>query len=186
MGVGVLVVFCPINWNLSLMSEITEIETERLLLRQFCQSDIDAFAAFSAEEESMRYIGGACDREEAWRRMAINIGHWALRGFGPWAVEEKSTGTFIGRVGMWHPETWPGPETVWSLVAAKRGQGFATEAARATIQYAFHQLGLVQVPSIIHPKNIASIRVAERVGQRRTGEWMRKGTQRLVYTINRE
>ena len=87
---------------------------------------------------------------------------------------------------MWQPETWPGPETVWSLVPAKRGQGFATEAARATIQYAFHQLGLVQVPSIIHPKIIASIRVAERVGQRRTGEWMRKGTQRLVYTINRE
>ena len=152
-----------------------EIETERLLLRQFRQSDTDAFASFVSDEETMRYIGGACDREEAW----------PLRGFGPWAVEEKATGDFIGRAGIWHPETWPGPEVVWALIPAKRGRGFATEAAAASIRFAFDTLGLDRVPSVIAPANTPSIRVADRLGQRPNGELMRNGTMRLVYTIER-
>jgi RimJ/RimL family protein N-acetyltransferase len=162
-----------------------ELETDRLRLRQFRQSDIDAFADFVSNEETMRYIGGACDREEAWKRLAINVGHWPLRGFGPWAVEEKATGAFIGRAGVWYPETWPGPEIVWALVPEKRGQGFATEAASASIQYAFDTLRLDRVPSIIHPDNGPSLRVARRLGQRHAGELVRNGTLRRVYTIDR-
>lgn len=162
-----------------------EIETERLRLRQFRHSDIDAVAAFMADEESMRYIGGDCDRENAWRRMALSAGHWTLRGYGPWAVEEKATGDFTGRVGMWYPETWPGPEAIWSLVPAKRGSGFATEAARATINFAFETLDMNRVCSLIHPDNAASIRVAERLGQTLVDKMERNHHPCLVYAIDR-
>lgn len=134
----------------------------------------------------MRYLGGACDRDEAWRRLAANVGHWVLCGYGPWAIEEKATGDFVGRAGMWRRETWPGPEAVWALTPDKRGRGFATEAAGAVIHFAFETMGLEQVPSIIDPVNAPSIHVAERVGQIHTGDLMRKGTRRLVYTISRQ
>lgn len=163
-----------------------EIDTERLVLRQFRHSDIDAVAHFMADEETMRYIGGACGREDAWRRMAVSAGHWVLRGFGPWAVEEKSTGHFIGRVGMWYPESWPGPEAIWGLVPAKRGRGFATEAARATIDFAFETLDMARVCSLIHPDNTASIRVAERLGQHFSHEMERNHHPCLVYVIDRD
>ena len=72
-------------------------------------------AAFYASPISSFY-GGPCDREDAWRKFAAYPGHWALRGFGPWAIEEKSSGAFVGLSGLWFPEGWYAPEITWALV----------------------------------------------------------------------
>ncbi len=84
-----------------------ELETDRLLLRQWRPDDFDHYAEYYADEELARYVGGACDRPQAWRRWAAEIGHWTLRGYGFWAVEEKQTGNLAGCVGLWFPDGWP-------------------------------------------------------------------------------
>ena len=78
------------------------LETERLILRMFDEEkDFDAYARFCADAEVMRYLGGKVfTRLEAWRHMAFLVGHWRFRGYGHWAVEEKATGNFMGRIGF--------------------------------------------------------------------------------------
>jgi len=141
-----------------------ELESERLHLRQFQPRDLDDFAAFYADPELACFIGGACDRNEAWRRMALELGHWDLRGYGMWALEEKATGDFVGCSGLWNPEGWPELEVGWWLARAKQGQGFATEAAGRARAYAYEDLGATTLISCIDPDNTASKRVAERLG----------------------
>ena len=92
-----------------------EIETDRLLLRAWRPEDFEDFARISSDPEVMRYIanGQPATRSQAWRTMAVFVGHWALRGYGLWAAEERSTGKFVGRIGLWNPEGWPGLEVGW-------------------------------------------------------------------------
>src|SRR5438128_835963 len=118
------------------------LETERLVLRPFCDADIDGYAAMCADPDVMRYVRdrGVLSREDAWRQMAMLVGHWQLRGFGMWAVEERSTARFIGRVGLHFPEGWPDREIAWALARSYWGRGFALEAARAGLAYAFGPL----------------------------------------------
>lgn len=101
---------------------IPRLETERLLLREYRQADFDAFAAFYETPRS-GFIGGPMPRELAWRVLATHLGHWALRGFGFRAVEEKATGAFCGHVGLWHPEGWPEPEVGLGSDRPRRGPG---------------------------------------------------------------
>ena len=142
------------------------METERLILREFRENDFGAYAAMCADAEVMRFLGGVMKRVDAWRQMAMFLGHWQLRGYGLWAVEEKATGEFIGRVGLLNPEGWPGLEVAWTLISAKWHQGFATEAARASVDYAFNVVKADKIISMISPENHPSIRVAERIGER--------------------
>jgi RimJ/RimL family protein N-acetyltransferase len=87
------------------------LDTERLLLRQVREEDLDAYARMMADPEVRRYLDGrVIGREEAWRELAAWLGHWQLRGYGLWAVELKATGDFVGRVGLYSPEGWPGLE----------------------------------------------------------------------------
>ena len=73
------------------------LETDRLVLRPFAESDLDAYAAMCADPEVMRFLGGETwDRMKTWRHIAATLGHWQLRGYGPWAVEEKVSGTLVG------------------------------------------------------------------------------------------
>ena len=117
---------------------IPELRTERLLLRGLKQDDFEAYARFHADSEVMRYISGhPVSRADAWRSLAVMIGHWALRGYGMWGVERVSDGAFVGRVGLWNPEGWPGLEVGWTLAKEFWGQGYATEAARAAMKFAF-------------------------------------------------
>jgi RimJ/RimL family protein N-acetyltransferase len=141
------------------------METARLILREFRENDFEAYAAMCADAEVMRFLGGAMKRADAWRQMAMFLGHWQLRGYGLWAVEEKATGAFIGRVGLLNPEGWPGLEVAWTLISAKWHQGFATEAARASVDYAFNVVKADKIISMISPENRPSIRVAERIGE---------------------
>lgn len=163
------------------------IETERLVLRMFRESDTDAYAEMVADPEVMRFLGGTpVSRPEAWRNMAMIAGHWHLRGYGMWAVEEKESGEMVGRVGCWYPEGWPGLEVGWTLLRRFWGRGYATEAARASINYAFTALDQTRVISLIDPENVNSIRVAERLGEKPAGEWQVHGTQVIIYAVGRE
>jgi len=162
------------------------LATERLVLRMFRESDIDAYAQMCADPEVMRYITGVpMTRDEAWRNMALVLGHWQLRGFGLWAVEERASGLLAGRVGCWRPEGWPGLEVGWSLLRAFWGLGYATEAGRAALNHAFCKLGQTHVVSLIQPENARSIRVARRLGMRREGQVDLLGHTAWVYGIGR-
>ncbi len=141
-----------------------ELETDRLLLRQWRPDDFDHYAEYYADEELARYIGGACDRQQAWRRWAAEIGHWTLRGYGFWAVEEKQTGNLAGCVGLWFPDGWPELELGYWLMPIAQGKGYATEASLASREYAYEVVGAKTLVSYIHPDNQASKRVAERLG----------------------
>ncbi|HMV99874.1 MAG TPA: GNAT family N-acetyltransferase [Acidobacteriota bacterium] len=167
--------------------EIPTLTTERLLMRAFRESDLDEYAALCADPEVMRYLGEGrpLARWEAWRQMAMIIGHWQLRGYGMWAVEEKSTGKLLGRIGCFYPEGWPGFEIGWTLGRAAWGKGFATEGARASLDFAFHTLDQNHVISLIRPDNQASIRVAERLGESLEGSVTLFGGEALIYGIHR-
>ena len=132
------------------------------------EGDLDAYAEMSADPQVMQYLGPGkvMTRSEAWRSMALFIGHWQLRGYGHWAVEEKATGRFIGRLGFLNPEGWPGFEVGWTLARPAWGKGYATEGGKAALQYAFTHLDQRHVISLIHPDNVRSMKVAERVGER--------------------
>jgi RimJ/RimL family protein N-acetyltransferase len=165
----------------------TSLETERLLLRQFRDADIDAYAAMLADPEVMRHIGEGkpLTRDDAWRNMAMVAGHWSLRGYGMWAVEERSSGTLVGRVGLYYPEGWPGQEVGWALARPYWGKGYAFEAARASLAHAFEALHWPRAISLIDPANARSIRLAERLGERLEGELPVRGWNTLCYAIDR-
>lgn len=161
------------------------LETERLLLRQFRDDDLDAFAAMSADLEVMEFLGPVMSRRDAWRAMAMMLGHWQLRGYGSWAVEERATGQLLGRIGLYNPEGWPGLEVGWTLARAAWGRGYATEGARASLDYALDTLGADHVISVIDPDNARSIAVAERLGERYERMWDLDGNAVAIYGIAR-
>jgi RimJ/RimL family protein N-acetyltransferase len=163
------------------------LQTERLLLRTFREDDLDAYAAICADSEVMRYLGDGktLTRSEAWRQMAMILGHWQLRGYGLWAVEERTTGALVGRLGFFQPEGWPGFELGWMLRRASWGNGYATEGAQRALAHAFTDLGRDRVISLIRPDNRPSVRVAERLGERLEGPTTLFGQEALVYAIDR-
>ena len=137
----------------------------------FRESDLDAYAEMCGDPEVMRYLGDGypLTRAEAWRNMALVLGHWQLRGFGLWAVEERATGLLAGRVGCWQPEGWPGLEIGWALRREFWGRGYATEAAQRSWPMPSPASARPRLISLIHPENGRSIAVALRLGMRREG-----------------
>lgn len=146
-----------------------ELTTERLVLRQFRDDDLDAFAEIQADPVAARHVGDGAttDRATSWRIMAIFVGHWQLRGYGQYAVEERATGSFVGRIGLWYPEAWPGLEIGWLIGRDRWGQGYATEGARVVVDTAFRTLATDRLISLIRPENTASTRVARKLGATR-------------------
>ena len=162
------------------------LETDRLFLRMWRNDDFDAYAKMCADPDVMRYLGGKTfDRFEAWRHMAFLVGHWELRGYGHWAVEEKATGEFVGRIGFLNPVGWPAFEIGWTLGREFWGKGYATEGARRALSYAFNELDKAHVISLIHPDNKGSIKVAERLGEKLEGTTELLGHDVLIYGIDR-
>jgi RimJ/RimL family protein N-acetyltransferase len=144
------------------------IETARLKLRMWRESDIGPNTAMLADPASGRFITAdgkpVTDALVGWRNAAIMAGHWALHGFGMFVVEEKSSGRFAGRVGPWFPPGWPGFEIGWGIVSDVRGKGYALEAATASVDWAFAHFELDQIVHCIDRDNVASQSVARRLG----------------------
>lgn len=165
---------------------IPVLHTERLVLREFRNDDLDAYSAMCGDAETMQFLGNvALDRDDTWRMMATFAGHWLLRGYGNWAVEEKATGACIGRLGLWYPEGWPGLEVGWMISRDRWGQGYAPEGARAAVTYAYDIVGTDQLITIIHPRNDKSIRVAEKLGATMRAQMELRGSPVNVYEVPR-
>ncbi|UCG74070.1 MAG: GNAT family N-acetyltransferase [Chromatiales bacterium] len=142
-----------------------ELQTPRLLLRQFLDDDWQDLHDYYSDQDATRYTFGRLLTEgDTWRIMCGMIGHWQIRGYGPYAVEEKETGKVLGTVGFWYPIDWPEPEIKWALARKHWGQGFASEAARAVQAAGKQYLPDISLISLIHPDNLPSIRLARSIG----------------------
>lgn len=146
------------------------IETARLILRTPIEEDLDGWAEMMADPIASKFVGGVQPRSTAWRGMATMAGSWAIKGFGMFSVVEKESGLWVGRLGPWQPEGWPGTEVGWGLRRDAWGKGYATEGAEAAIQWAFDNLGWTEVIHCIDPDNVGSAKVAERLGSRLRGK----------------
>jgi len=145
------------------------LETERLTLRLPEASDLDGWADMVADAETMRFIGGQASRAEAWRQLCTMRGAWDIRGFAMFSVIERGSGAWVGRIGPWQPEGWPGLEVGWGVLAGFAGLGYAYEAAVASMNYAVDVLGWTHVIHTIDPENVRSIALAERLGSTNGG-----------------
>ena len=166
---------------------MTELETARLLLRSWREADLASYARICADPEVMRYLSGTMTRDQATQQMERWMRHWEEHGFGVWAAEEKASRAFIGFIGLLYHEEWPEgehkTEVGWRLDHSFWGRGLATEGAIASLQQGFEELRLERVISIIHPKNVASRRVAEKAGLTLCGEPRFKGFDVMWYAV---
>ncbi|MEO8547826.1 MAG: GNAT family N-acetyltransferase [Sphingomicrobium sp.] len=155
----------------AVLSLAPQLETERLTLRHFHASDLDAFAETMANPDVVRHIGGEPnDREDAWRKMLTGAGFWSLIGIGMWAVERRSDRRLIGHVGLFEfqrdmrPSIAGEPEMGWVFNPRAHGQGYATEACQAALAWFDRTQPPASIPAIIAIKNASSMRLAERLG----------------------
>ena len=167
------------------MTPVPTLRTERLVLRPFREEDLDAWAQILADPETAEFIGGVRTREDAWRSMAMYLGHWELRGYGQWAVERRLDGRLIGRAGLWYPEGWPELEVGWTLDRSVWGEGFATEAGQAAMEWGFSEVGLTRIASVIGRENSRSRAVAVRLGMELAYETAIDGDPVVVYACDR-
>ena len=153
------------------MAACPVLETARLTLRPFMADDTPAQAAMMGDPAVMRHIGGrGLTREDSWRKLLCGAGLWALFGWGYWAVERRADGAMIGQLGFadFKRDIMPSienvPEMGWLFAAEASGQGFATEAGRAALDWIDSVHAPLEVTAIIDAANAASIRVAEKLG----------------------
>lgn len=140
------------------------VQTERLRLREWRESDLEWLNEIYSDEDLARYIGGARPNWQVWRYLATIIGHWQMRGYGMWVAEEMDTGDVAGYVGHWAPADWPEQEVGYTFRRKHHGKGYATEAATACLRYAYKTLGWKTAISLIDDRNKASQKVAARLG----------------------
>lgn len=145
------------------------LETPRLILRAPVEADFEPLCAMMQDEETTRFIGGVQEPAMAWRGFCTILGHWQLRGYGFFSVLDRSNGEWLGRVGPWNPHLWPQPEIGWSIKREAWGQGFAGEAASASMDHVVDTLGWTQVIHLIDENNHASQGVARGIGSRFKG-----------------
>jgi ribosomal-protein-alanine N-acetyltransferase len=164
------------------------IETPRLRLRPAGSADVDALHALWTDPEVRRWLWDdvVIDRATAAERVADSEAHFAADGFGLWVAEEREDGALVGVAGLVVIEPHFGPELIYSLHPAHWGRGYATEASRAILRYAFDALGLARVPGRTDAPNHGSARVLERLGMRFEGETIVNGRPTVGYSIARE
>ena len=150
------------------------LETERLILREFRVEDLDAHAATLGDPPVMEFIGGKpMTREDSWRRLCSGLGSWQLIGIGPWAVERKADGAMVGHCGFFEfqrdmtPSIRGEPEMGWIFDRSVHGQGIAFEACARALEWADEALSAPSYPAIISMGNVASMKLAEKLGFQR-------------------
>jgi ribosomal-protein-alanine N-acetyltransferase len=151
------------------------IETPRLILRPWRDSDLAAFAEQNADPVVMRFLMRVLTREESDAYAASEVQHFAETGYGKWAVEAPGVAPFIGAVGLtrvkYEASFTPAVEAAWRLNRRYWGQGYATEAAQAAIEDGFTRAGLKEIVAITTFSNTSSMRVMEKLGMTRTIEF---------------
>lgn len=149
--------------------QIPVIETERLVLRGPEPQDYPNFKhAFSSYRS--RFIGGPLNAYDTWMLYAAEIGHWQIRGYGMWMIHDRASGKTLGMAGGWKPASWPEAELAWIIWPETAGNGYALEATHAARRHFYDQLGWEGAVSYVDPKNLASIRLCERLGAKRDTE----------------
>ena len=109
-------------------------------------------------------MGGPLNAYETWMLYAAEIGHWEIRGYGMWMIHLRDTDETVGMAGGWFPAKWPEREIAWIIWPDKGGHGYALEATDRVRRYFYHEMGWETAVSYIDPKNLDSIRLAERLG----------------------
>ncbi len=158
-----------------------EPETERLRFRQFTQGDVEGYYEFFADPVTQMTHPADMNRGIVWREIAKILGHWKLRGFGLWALEDKASGLFAGYAGLWFPGDFEDVEVGYGLHPRFRGKGYAVEAATRARDYGFLERKFKRIVSYILPKNLQSIRVAEKLGAKPAGISNLQGKAHTVY-----
>jgi RimJ/RimL family protein N-acetyltransferase len=163
------------------MNMVPVIETKRLRLRGHTLGDFEALAAMWADPAVVRFISGKpSTREESWARLLRYPGHWALLGYGFWAIEEKGSGAFVGEGGFadFKRDIEPpisAPEQGWALAPAMHGKGYAHEAVSAMLAWGEAHFRRRDFVCIISPENTPSLRLAEKLGYREFARTAYKG-----------
>ena len=142
---------------------IPELTTERLRLRAPRETDFPVYRRFYTDAEASRFYGGPMLASAAWKQLAMELGHWHLKGYGMWSLDLLETDAMIGGCGFWWPTGWPRPELTWWLLPTARGRGFATEASLAAIDQAYQVMGWSQVETHIDDDNEAARRLVTRL-----------------------
>lgn len=145
------------------MAHIPVLETKRLVLRGPEAEDYPNFKATFTSYRA-RYMGGPLNPYEAWMLYAAEVGHWQIRGYGMWMIHDRVTDKTLGMAGGWSPAGWPERELAWIIWPEVAGHGYALEATHAARDYLYKQKGWDGAVSYIDPKNLDSIRLAERLG----------------------
>ncbi|WP_136635893.1 GNAT family N-acetyltransferase [Pseudooceanicola onchidii] len=145
---------------------IPVIETERLVLRGPEPADYPNFKHTFSSYRS-RFMGGPLNAYESWMLYAAEIGHWRIRGYGMWMIHDRKTDATLGMAGGWKPAQWPEAEIAWIIWPDTAGKGYALEATHAARRYFYSTLGWEGAVSYLDPKNLDSIRLAERLGATR-------------------
>ncbi len=140
------------------------LETERLIFRQWKNSDYYQLAEFYQNKENARYVGGVKNSEETWRLMSSYIGHYELFKYSYLAVDEKSSGNLIGTIGLWNSLPWPEPELGYWLLPKAQGNGYGLEGGLAVKKYALQTLNLSSLVSYIDSANEPSKSLAIKLG----------------------
>ena len=145
-------------------SGVPVLETDRLILRAPVADNFPVYRDFFADAEASAAYGGPLPAGQAWRVLALDIGHWTLRGYGRWAVIVKETGQMIGSCGLWWPEDYPRSELTWWIVPSARRKGYAKEASLAAVRFGYDQLGWPLVETHMTDENVAARRLAQSLG----------------------
>ncbi|XDA99147.1 GNAT family N-acetyltransferase [Sulfitobacter sp. LCG007] len=150
-------------------ADIPVIETRRLVLRGPEPEDYPDFKATFTSYRA-RFMGGPLNPYEAWMLYAAEIGHWRIRGYGMWMIQDRASGQTYGMAGGWKPAQWPEREIAWVIWPEVKGRGIALEATHAARRHYYDRQGWEGAVSYIDPKNLDSIRLAERLGAVRDPE----------------
>jgi RimJ/RimL family protein N-acetyltransferase len=168
-------------------ASIPVLETERLILRGNRLEDFPELAALWGDPAVVRHISGKpSTAEESWSRLLRYVGHWALMGYGFWAIEEKASGRYVGETGLaeFRRDFTPAldtPEVGWVLASWAHGKGYATEAVKAACAWGERKFGKTPLACIIAPEHKASINVATKCGFREQARTTYKGGETIVF-----
>ncbi|GAA4381735.1 GNAT family N-acetyltransferase [Hymenobacter koreensis] len=162
----------PISLLTTPAAVVPVLETPDLILRAPLLSDLTDATSMHNDPAFYRFLGNKPENQEGvWRRLLGHLGHWALLGYGTWAVEEKSTGRYIGGVGFFDlqrdltPSISGVPEAGWVFAPRVHGRGYASQALQAALAWAdAHFTNAERITCIIDPDNVASLRLAAKFG----------------------